>query len=151
MILSNKHFSTIENHFVSLMRNNEFYTYRLKKYGLYNIPNSQIVQTVKPLFNKLKELNVICVVMQYKEHSKGCVDQEIKSNLEALKHNVKPEIVDNATFYNNLCCLKYQIEIEHIEGLRDDLIFFHTFLLDLIDVVANYIASKLPHTSWHHH
>lgn len=67
----------------------------------------------------IRELNVVCVSLQYKNEYKGSLDQEIKEQLEYVKTTLDYESLNNVGLYKSLQCLNYQIETHHLRELRE--------------------------------
>ncbi len=148
-IVSDKHFSTIENHLINLIeKRNDYLGFYLKEYGFYDKTPKELRNHVRTYVESLKELNVLCVSFQYKHHYVGNLDKEIKSHFKTNYFDVTPKAITNIQFYNGLKCLDYQIEFHHIKGIREDLFHYHNFLQELIKFSAFMVADSLDCDVW---
>jgi hypothetical protein len=78
-----------------------------------------IKSKVKGIINALKDLNVLCVILQYKHHYKGVVNETIEAERNALNANYRPKVVSLVQLYKHIGCLLYQIEVDHLKELRE--------------------------------
>ena len=152
-ICDSKHFNSIEKNLIDLIEKDDFYIPYVLKDVLPNWYNKRkstveaIIEELKPLINAIRELNVICVSLQYKDHYKGVLDNEITTQLE---NNTKKTEIKNLTLhglYNALRCTKYQIELEHLKELRELTDIEEKsmlFLKEIIISIGKDIISKLP-------
>ena len=124
-ICSAKHFNSIEKKLEELVYEQDFYIpyslrnvvpkwYEKRKYSF-----DVIFEEIKNIINSLRELNVVCVSLQYKHHYIGVLDEEIKNELKEVKRKTSIKNLTKHGLYNALKCLNYQIEIEHLEDIRE--------------------------------
>lgn len=149
-IVSAKHFASLKHYTPIMLKHTHFNSYNLKRFGYDddNLTELELKEVLTDLFSKLEEANVLCNAYQYQE-SLGIMDTLIQAELKHLrKLNLPIKNLSALGYYNALKCLHYQIEIEHIEGIRDDLIFFYyEFLETLINCTAQFVCSLLPDDS----
>ena len=152
-ICSPKHFNSIEKKLYFLMHDRDFYfPYELKEKFRILADHSKeseeaIEMQISDLVDTLRELNAVCVSLQYSSHYDN-INEEIATQTEILKKN-KAEFkhLTNLGLYNALRCLNYQIEIEHLEenlGVSErqkDAMFF---LDRMIDALARHIVNQMP-------
>ncbi|GAC1661487.1 MAG: hypothetical protein NVS9B7_29480 [Flavisolibacter sp.] len=67
----------------------------------------------------LRELNVLCVTLQYKNHYIGTLDNEMEEQLTIVKDRTEKKTLSLHGLYNALKCVNYQIEIEHLKEIRE--------------------------------
>jgi hypothetical protein len=124
-ICSPKHFNSIEEKLKNLVYDSNFYLpYSLKDIlpKWYNKKDNSfdvIFVEIKNIINSLRELNVLCVSLQYKNHYVGRLDQEIENELVIVKQKTEIKGLSKHGLYNALSCLNYQIELEHLKDLRN--------------------------------
>lgn len=152
-ICSAKHFNSIEKKLHELIYDNNFYVpYSLKNIvpKFYDRRQSSVKNVEKELtgiVDTLRELNVLCVSLQYKHHYEGTLDTQIQTELSKVKSKTETKYLTTHGLYNALSCLNYQIEIEHLKKLREltngekNAL---TFLRELKIALASDIVSKLP-------
>jgi len=152
-ICSAKHFNSIEKKLHDLIYDNNFYVpYSLKNIvpKFYDRRQSSVKNVEKELtgiVNTLRELNVLCVSLQYKHHYEGVLDTQIQSELNEVKTKTETRHLTNHGLYNAFSCLNYQIEIGHLKELRElttDEENALTFLREMKIALASDIVSKLP-------
>ena len=136
-ICNAKHFNSIESNLIAYVHSSEFNKYSFGQ----DLTKDDVIKFV----DILRELNVMCVSMQYKHHYAGKLDAEIKEQLECVKSRTHTSPLTLLGLYNALCCVNYQIEVEHVEGLCDDLVNNTMPLLDkFIKDIAQTVVGKLP-------
>lgn len=156
-ICSPKHFNSVEWNLRNLLIYNTrdfYFPYELKaKYPiLYNRSGSVEMQEneLQAVMDNLRELNAVCVTLQYKDHYIGSLDKEIQTQKDNLLNNrkaIKPAVLNTRGLYNALKCINYQIEIEHLKdlfGLNDAQRDAMSFLKEMINALAHHIVSQLP-------
>jgi hypothetical protein len=146
MILSPKHFATVEECFVKVITTEPLFNKSfLPKYGIDIDKGCQKTAAEKTveIFEGLKELNVLSYMFKY-EKGVPNFDEEIQIQLNYLRTETTPADVSIVGFYNACRCLLYQIEKEEIEGIRNDLFINIEFLTELTDALAHFIIAKLP-------
>lgn len=119
-INSPKHFNSIEHKFHLLANSNEFsFPYSVSSIlpNCYN-KNETLIETMEreltDVIDTLRELNVLCVTLQYKD---ACA-VELQAELKFVKTKTKIKDLTLHGLYNALCCLDYQIELSHLEQTR---------------------------------
>jgi hypothetical protein len=121
-ICSSKHFNSIEKalqNYFSGSRASE-YSYKFYNYlDCYNSTLSQIEYKIKQFVNTLRELNVLCVTLQYKHHYDGRLDTEIKEQRESVFNGSEYKEINLYGLVKALGSLNYQIEPEHLTELRN--------------------------------
>jgi hypothetical protein len=149
-----KHFNSIEKGLSELINlDGSFYIpYELKKdfpVLYHNTLNSKetVNKEIKRVVDELRTLNVLCVCLQYKSHYEGVLDDEIKTQTEIVFSDKTSKYLTPHGLYNALCCVNYQIEIEHlkeISGLTPSMEKSMFFLKTMINALAHYLVSKMP-------
>jgi len=154
-ICTPKHFNSIEQKIADLINyNSDFYfPYKLRReypvlYSRTSLPSAK-EEEISKIIDCLRELNAVCVTLQYKDHYKGKLDKEISDQKQILFEG-KKEGYKNLTLtglYNALRCLNYQIESEHLKDLfglnteqENALLFIETMTNEL----AHMIIRELP-------
>lgn len=151
-ICSAKHFNSIEESTFNLIRyDRDFHCYQLK--GQFDklrdqrgYDESLIRKEVKSIINELRELNVICVSLQYKQHYDN-VDKEIKEQKELIYADKSYKTLNLTGLLKAFICVNYQIEIEHLQelgGLTDEQKRAMNFLKIMIDYLTYRIATGTP-------
>lgn len=154
-ICSNRHFASIAEGIVRIIRTDSFHvSFNLKQiapriYSYKRTSDEQsAIKEVYSFIETLMELQVLCVSLQYRHHYEGHLDQEISEQREILHIPCNnPVSLSSAALYKSIHCALYQIETEHLEELRpltqkeqDCLTFFRLFA----DNIADHIVSRLP-------
>lgn len=151
-ICSAKHFNSIEENTFKMIRfDRDFDCYQLKQdfpklYDQRSYDESEIFKEVKSIVNELRELNVICVSLQYKNHYDD-IDKEIKEQKELIYAGKGYKHLNPAGLLKAFICVNYQIEIEHLEelsGLNDDQKKAMKFLNIMIEYLTYRIAISTP-------
>lgn len=153
-ICSKRHFMSIAESSVRLLREDEFYL--SKKLGdivpeLINrnlLKDKHLERGMNTLIATLMELQVLCVSLQYRHHCEGRLDEEIREQREILQEKCyNPLMLPPVGLYQAIQCALYQIETEHLVELRpltmDEekcLHFFEQFAID----IAKYIVRQSP-------
>jgi hypothetical protein len=152
-ICSPKHFNSIEKSVIYLTQDSNFYfPYSFKNtfpelYDKRHYSQDKIDLKVKQTIDTLRELNVLCVSLQYKHHYPGTLDKEIAEQLEVAKMKDAGQSLTNISLLKQLQCLNYQIETEHLKELRsltpdeENAMFF---IEELKNALAMDIINKLP-------
>lgn len=152
-ICSPKHFNSIEKSVIYLTQDRNFYfPYAFKNTfpELYNTgfyTQDKIDAKVKSIIDTLRELNVLCVSLQYKSHYPGTLDKEIAEQLEVVKMKDAGQSLTKLSLLKQLQCLDYQIETEHLKELRSltpDEENAMYFIKELENALAMDIIHKLP-------
>lgn len=153
-ICSPKHFNSIEKSIIELTQSNSFYfPYAFKDclpelYSSKNFLDKDINAKVENLIDRLRELNALCVTLQYKHHYVGTLDAEIQAETVNLLTNKKErQNLPKIGLYKALQCVSYQIELEHLKELRElneaeKLALL--FLKEMINALAHDIINHLP-------
>lgn len=141
-----KHFNSIEKALHRVAVNNEIYLSSDMKEicpaWYTGDSKAEIEKEISQLVDTLRNINVLCVSLQYKHHYEGKLDQEITDQLNLVKEKTKVKELSLHGLYNALRCLNYQIEIEHLMGLRELTPEEKNALL-FLDTIMNLIAHKL--------
>ena len=123
-ICSAKHFNSIENKLHLLAASSSFYVpYSLKEitpkfYDRKKYLIEDIETEISEIIDTLRELNVLCVSLQYKHNFEGTLDNEIKEELTLVKTKTDIKGLTRHGLFNALRCVDYQIESEHLNDLR---------------------------------
>lgn len=147
-ICSSNHFNSIECTLQHLLKGDTFrFPYELEKsypdwFSRFTKTNKQISESISKIIDILRELNVICVSLQYRHHNAGNIDNEIKAQLYMLRKSKGGSVLTLHGLYNALNCLVYQIEIEHLEELRE-LLPEEKASLNFANVMINGIAKHI--------
>ena len=140
-ICTSEHFNSIDKG----LKNSEI----IKVLHLQNFEFIKSENSISECINELRNLNVLCVSLQYKHHYKN-LDQEIVEQLEIVNSKTKSKALSPLGLFNALKCIRYQIEVEHLEELRklsEEEVNALNFLEHSIQSLACYICSKLPEDS----
>ena len=119
-ICSAKHFNSIEkalNNYFSGSKSSE-YSYSFYKYLGGNATGDQIREKIKNFIDTLRELNVMCVSLQYKHHSEGTLDTEISEQRERVYSDNSYKTIDIYGLIKALACVNYQLETENLIEFR---------------------------------
>ena len=140
-ICSANHFNSIEMMIPKIISLSEFNSYNLKEFGLYkyNTSLNESVVKVAKYIQDLRELNVVCFYLQYKDGYDESIDVLIPNELQYLKNPTKVKELTPLGLYNALICLNYQIETEHLKELRG-LTEEEQMALDFLEVFTNSLA-----------
>ena len=151
-ICSAKHYNSIEYKLHNHVYKDDFYI----PYGLrdicplwYTKRNSFYEAIFKEISNHIdtiRELNAVCVSLQYAHLSYEDLDEEVATQITKVKEITSVKTLSLLGLYNALCCADYQIETEHLEGLREltpEEINAMTFLHTMKQAVAFYILYKM--------
>lgn len=157
-ICSAKHFNSVENAVVDhcIDNANFWMPYNIQKRipGLdHHATREQKRETVHAIFTTLRELQVLCVSLQYKHHYDGTLDEEIKQQMTAVKQKTGVVSLTRIGLYKAIGGILYQIETEHLEELREltqsekDALFFARTLenglaKDIVSDLSEYETAK---------
>lgn len=120
-----EHFNSIERklHYMAMGRN--FYVpYSLKKiapkfYDRQHYNTDEVLEEITDFIDTMRELNVICVNLQYRHNKIGALDSEISNGIAYVKtKNTNTAELSEIGLYKALQCMTYQIETEHLRELR---------------------------------
>ena len=155
-----EHFNSIERklHFMA-MTNNFYVPYSLKTispkfYDRQHYNTDDVLQEISEFMDTMRELNVICVTLQYRDHYQGILDKEIKEQTEIIKtKNTSTAELTEIGLYKAIQCMTYQIETKHLKELRqltvqeeNAIIFFeeikHALAVDIISELPEYNNAK---------
>ena len=153
-ICNDKHFAYIAKGIIYLATKTDFYfspellkiAPELDRHKSTGKKDAQ--HRIDALTNNLRDLQVLCVCLQYKHHFPGTLDQEIQAHKQHLDYQqFTVEGLTLVRLYKALCCALYQIETHHLEELRplttderEGLSFFTTLKIEL----SEYIIWKSP-------
>lgn len=153
-INSAKHFNSVEEAVCNLAYNDQFYLpYSLKTicgkwYDSRKNTIEAIHEEIKAHFDTLRELQALCVTLQYKHHyPPGTLNAQIEVETEETKQKTEIEPLTIHGIFKALGCISYQIETEHLKELRqltqkeEDALFF---LDELQNSIAHYIVGNTP-------
>lgn len=153
-ICSAKHFNSIEKNLIDLLKKNDFsIPYNLRDllptqyYNPYGLSEEARKRELRPFIDELRQLNVLAVTLQYKDHYQGTLDKEIEDQNTIICDRSKAKELTPLGLYNALRSLNYQIEVEHIQELRPLTMEEETsmrFLDEFTQAIARYIISNLP-------
>lgn len=150
-ICSPKHFNSIEKSILELIEHkNDFYFSSdiVEKYPkLENETSAESKAQIIEIIDELRTLNVLCVVLQYKDHYHG-INEEIQGHTKLLFfERTKYKHLTELGLFNALRCLNYQIEPEHLDdfiGLTEAQQNALYFLDYLTNKIAKRIVRSLP-------
>ena len=123
-ICSSKHFNSIERTVINLTQDQNFYfPYAFKcvypeLYEKRYYTQDRIDSAVTEIVNVLRELNVLCVSLQYKHHYPGTLDKEISEQKAIVSDRAQSANLSKIELYKALICVSYQIEEQHLTELR---------------------------------
>ena len=152
-ICSAEHFNAIDHNLQRLINNDDFFiSYSLKNvlpywYDKRLYTFNAIEKEITDILNTIKDLQVLCVTLQYKDHYKGNLDVEIQECKTFVRTKTEVKNLTVLGLYNALRCVDYQIEIDHLKDIRplteeeQNALFF---LKEIIKDLAVYIIMKLP-------
>lgn len=140
-ICSATHFNSIQAKTIDLFLDQRFNAYSFNEYDLYNRPEDEVRKTLQELFTGLRELNVFAYHFQYRQHYETTLDQEIQAALIEINQKTPIRRLSFQGLYNGLACLNYQIEEDHLIGIREDLFGYKKFLEILKSNTAEFICS----------
>jgi hypothetical protein len=160
-ICSAKHFKSIEETIFNLIRSGGgFVPYSLKEdfevlYNQRDYTDEPVLESIRDVINSLKELNVLCVSLQYKHHYEGFLDKEIEEQKVYVNLDEGFKLLTKRGLYNALRCVSYQIEKEHLEeigGFTDSHRKALLFLDEMVNLLAYIIISEIkqedPTCNW---
>ena len=105
-------------------------------------------EEITAFVDTLRELNVLCVSLQYKHHYEGVLDKEIQEQKAELMENKKDAThLNDVDAFKSLQCLSYQIEIRHLKDLRELTVMEElamALLEEMTNEIATHIVRKLP-------
>lgn len=143
-ICSAKHFNSIEESLANkFLYDRSFSCYQLKKgfgtlYKSRDMPEGAIKKEIKGIVDGLRDLNIICVTLQYKHHFES-VDQEIASQQMIMSTDKSYKLLPEAALFKALVCVRYQIETVHLENLGG-LSAAQERALAFLDIMINALA-----------
>jgi len=152
-ICNSKQFNSIEKAVTYLALGTDFYfpysfksvfpeLYEKRKTGIDTAANK-----VTEIIDTIRQLNVLCVSLQYAHHYEGVLDNEIKEQTEIVMQRLECRALTSVELYKQLNCVSYQIEIEHLKELRDltqDEENAMFFLREIQNSLASHIVHKSP-------
>jgi hypothetical protein len=124
-ICTSKHFTSIEKKMHQLINKDDYYTpYELREVCPKNYDKrNNLIETMEAEISKhidtLRTLNAVCVILQYKHHYKGTVNAQISSEVNEVHRKSQPVELTTMGVYKALKCVIYQIELNHLEELRE--------------------------------
>lgn len=124
-ICSPETFNSVENQIPEILRKDMFNTGVFRDvmpelYRYSDFTDKQRKQKISELMDALRELNAVCVSLQYRHHYEGKLDNEIQTQTAILLQNKrKCRHLNVYGVYKQLQCITYQIEPEHLTNLRD--------------------------------
>lgn len=148
-ICSSKQFNSCEKTLHSMLIGSDFHwpyeitqTFKELDNQNHHTPETQ-EKKVTEIFDTIRELSALCVCLQYAHHTEGDLDQEIKTQTMILKQ-YKRQYTDftKVELYKSLCCIRYQIETEHLENLRK-LTPEETNAMLFLNEMINHLAHEL--------
>lgn len=123
-ICTAKHYNSIESKLHLLACNSQFYwPYEIGQ--MYpDLANRYTLQTAKEkiitgIIDTIRELNVICVNLQYRHHLTGKLDSQIESDNIEIKQKTSIIALNDIALIKALQCCYYQIELHHLKELRE--------------------------------
>lgn len=152
-INSAEHFNSVENALAELTYKQGFYVpYSLKQiapkfYAKQHYSFETVRDEIKGIIDTLKELQVVCVTLQYKHHYEGVLDKEIETQMNLVKIKSNIEGLSLCGIVKALNCIDYQIEVEHLKELREltnEEQNALTFVREMVNALNMHIVSDLP-------
>jgi hypothetical protein len=154
-ICSPKHFNSCEkaaieflapqNDRYSQFLGSDFYN-EYPDFNRANLTPIEFKENISKVFDTLRELQVLCVSLQYKHHYTGKLNEEIQEQKDILMtEKTETVYLNNINLYSALNCLNYQIELEHlteITPLSQEQKKAYDFLSRLIDALAHRIVRE---------
>jgi hypothetical protein len=150
-IESSKHFNSIESKLIDIFITKTgsklpSFPYALKKDFPWLYNGSDAFNAKREILNvidDLRKINVLAVMLQYKHHYEGKLDEKIKSQTEILfADKTSKKDLSMVGLFKALDCLSYQIEQEHIEELRH-LTIDEQKALNFLEVITNTISHNI--------
>lgn len=148
-INSAKHFNSIEQKLKRLLRRDFRGWHSLKDVtpGIYTHWTNGVFtesdeQEITEIINTLRDLSVLCVSLQYKHHYEGSLDAEIATQKKAVRVGTDTALLSLHGLYNALNCVMYQIEIEHLQELRE-LTKEESKALEFVEKITSAIAMQI--------
>jgi hypothetical protein len=127
-VCTSRHFNSIEKSLQALFYNRKYSMFYLSKkiqpfapelFSPQNYTLDAIDSRLRELIDSVRELNVLCVNLQYKHHAEpGTLDTIIQLETEAIKGRTGGSFLNPVQLLKALQCAKYQIETEHLKELR---------------------------------
>ena len=144
------HFNSVERAIqYALVSREEFFTYRLKRklpllddnhYGI-----DRVYEQTTRYMDCIRKLSVLCVSLQYKHHYEGTLDREIEVQTEILmRDKSESKVLNKVGLYKALQSMGYQIEVEHLRGLRE-LTQEEEEALQMIQILEDDLAHEIVH------
>jgi 2-keto-4-pentenoate hydratase/2-oxohepta-3-ene-1,7-dioic acid hydratase in catechol pathway len=132
-IHSSTHFNSVQKAIENYLEARKDFSYSLNP--VFDQPFT--VAMVKPFMDTLRKLSVLCVSYQYEDHYEN-IDAEIKTQTEILFSDLKTtKIINNPIdLIRAIGSIDYQIEISHLEEVRD---------LEVGEVNTMKLLKVLPH------
>jgi hypothetical protein len=119
IILSAKHFNSVEKSLQTLMMTDFHVPYELKHFDiLYSrriAGTDAIYDEVTRIMNIIRNLSCECVVMQYKHHYKVPARQVKLEQADLLKHPDQFVRLNFTALYKAVECVNYQIELKQLK------------------------------------
>lgn len=124
-ICNSKHFNSIERSLIERTYSNQFsFPYSIKDvapeiYDYKKHLDEAIKGRICSIVDTLREINVLCVSLQYKHHYVGVLDKEIEGQRMILGDRKESAYLNDMHLYKALQSLSYQIELCHLKELRN--------------------------------
>ena len=103
----------------------------------------RIAEVIGEFVETLKELQVLCVTLQYRHHYEGRLDAEMQEQREIFKADKsRGNELNVYALSKALRCIRYQIETGHLTQLRE-LTEMEQTALTLLDDLINDLCSYI--------
>ena len=154
-INSAEHFNSIETKLHRLLLDNNFRGWSTLKDIAPNIYKHWTNRClgkgdeaeITAIIDTLREIQVLCVSLQYKHHYEGTLDTEIETERQAVKVRTAVTNLSLHGLCNALECVNYQIEIKHLKELRELTIEEENalkFIDKITEAIVRQIVAELP-------
>lgn len=148
-INSAKHFNSIEQKLHGLLNRDFRGWHTLKdiapniyKHWTNNCLGESDEKEITAIIDTLREIQVLCVTLQYKHHYEGKVDAQMEAERVSVKTKTETVNLSLHGLYNALECVSYQIEIQHLKELRE-LTIEEENALKFVELITGAIAIQL--------
>ena len=125
-INSAKHFNSIEQKLRRLLHRDfrawsalENVAPNIYKHWTNNCLGKSDEKEITAIIDTLRELQVLCVTLQYKHHYEGDLDAQMQAERVSVKTKTETVNLSLHGLYNALECIRYQIETEHLIELLE--------------------------------
>lgn len=134
-----KVYTSLEKSIFAEIEKNDTFRWYVNRFFTEDFTEEEIKTAIIDFFIELRSLNVLTYYLKYRKHYVGTLDNEIKEGLIYIQDRKDFKIVDLKKIYKELKSVQYQIELEHLEGLRD-LTTKESLAIKFLESLINYAA-----------